>query len=195
MHTRLLGTAAAVAAAGALIIFGASACSSDSSTEGKNGQQASGGGAANSGTTTADPDAGAWNTQYDVPHVDAGPIPPFTDFSTIPDPWAKGDVAACKAFGDGSYPVSRACMCDAPTCLELMRQCDALEGCIEIRDCAWRTGCSNANDCYLLKQAGDPNGCVDVIDKWGNTGDAVAIANTVGACGQALPTPCPLPGK
>jgi hypothetical protein len=120
---------------------------------------------------------------YDKFGIDPPPddTPTFR-FDGVASPYE--DAAGCKAF-DNPFPEVHSCSCDS--CFDLQRQCDALEGCREISECGVAIGCSGANDCYLGPTAPDPKdptkkGCVAVIDKWGNTGTATAIANLLGAC-------------
>jgi hypothetical protein len=183
MRRRLLGTGRRlIAAIGAFAVLGAVACSSTTANDTKG----------SGGATGGEADAGEWNNQYDVTVHDGGSLPPPTDFSKIPDPWSADTEAACVAFAP-DYPASRACFCK--NCLELMHQCDALPGCIEVRACIWKSGCTDPNSCYLYKMSGDSTGCVDVIDKWGNSGVAVATSNNLGQCAKQAPTPCPQPAQ
>jgi len=134
----------------------------------------------------------------DIPHIDAGPIPEPFAYTTVPDPWPEETAAACKAYiapenTTEPYPDTRNCACDA--CLELMHQCDALESCREIRQCSLDKGCVDPNACYLAPQpsARDPEGkgCVDVIDKWGNTSLGTYLSRKLGNC--TLDATCPRP--
>jgi len=104
-----------------------------------------------------------------------GDVPEPFDYRTVVEPYAEGDVAACKAYKPFSEATTamadlaqtrRECLCDA--CIDLMRDCDALEGCTEIRMCGIEKNCNSADSCYLLPP---PLGgrCIAVIDKWGNS--------------------------
>lgn len=187
MRWRFLRTAGRAAAASSVIaLLGAAGCQTTSTKDGTPvvgwGSQAA---------TKAD--AGAACQKYDVKHVDFPTPPDPVRFDKLKDPWSANTADACKSFkpsAGSDYPVTRACVCDH--CIDLVHQCDALEGCIEILNCILKSGCKDSNSCYLLKKSGDPTGCVDVIDKWGNTGDAVAIANTIGqGCVQNTANGCP----
>jgi hypothetical protein len=134
---------------------------------------------------------------YDVPHIDAGPIPDPFAYETVEDPWPEETAAACKAFvpeeGPDPYQEYRACACD--TCIELMHQCDALQSCREIRQCGLDKGCADPNACYLAPRPGprDPEGkgCVEVIDKWGNIGLGTYLSRKLGECTAAASCPRP----
>jgi hypothetical protein len=63
-----------------------------------------------------------------------------------------------------------ACLCEK--CLELMQECDALAGCVEIRECVRTSGCTNEFSCYLIP--GAP--CQETIDKWGNASLATTVS-------------------
>lgn len=110
-------------------------------------------------------------------------IPPPFIYENVPAPYAEGDIAACKAFTEVDEGLTepqaarRECFCTE--CVDLMRQCDALPGCIEMRQCAWRTGCNGAYACYLLP--GAP--CRAVIDTWGNGSVSAALNTELGTCG------------
>ena len=93
------------------------------------------------------------------------------EYEDIESPWET--VEECKAFDDDA---SRACACD--NCADLTRQCDALQGCIEIRDCNRATGCAGANECYLFP--GAP--CVGVIDRWSNSSVSASVSLDLGDC-------------
>lgn len=118
----------------------------------------------------------------------ARPAGPTFNFADVPDPWPEDTEAACNAFDD-SFPEQRACLC--ANCRDILHQCDALEGCIEIRECANRIGCTDANDCYLFPST--PGGCIEPIDRWGNTGFAVALSNNIGQCAVNNGCPTQLP--
>jgi hypothetical protein len=109
-------------------------------------------------------------------------------FRDVPDPWPADTEAACNAF-DTSFPEQRACLCAG--CRDIVHQCDALKGCIEVRQCANRIGCTDSNSCYLTPTV--PGGCVEPIDRWGNTGFAVALSNRVGECVVANKCPTTAP--
>lgn len=121
-----------------------------------------------------------------------GAIEPPFDYRDVPEPYADGDVAACKAylpFGEGATTMPavaltrRECLCDNPDCIDLIRQCDALQGCTEMRLCGIETGCNDSNSCYLYPP---PLGgkCRAVYDRWGNssvsTGLNATMQNTCG---------------
>lgn len=120
-----------------------------------------------------------------VDDEDAG-IPTFI-YADVPEPYAADDVAACKAYSQAdeglteTVAAQRECYCDA--CVDLMRECDALPGCTEIRQCAWRTGCTTPTACYLLP--GAP--CRAVIDRWGNGSVSAAVQTELGGCGCSAP--------
>lgn len=119
-------------------------------------------------------DAPAGDDYSDIPA-------PFL-YSEVEAPYAKDDVDACKAFTSADEGLTetqaarRDCFCTQ--CTELMRQCDALEGCSEIRRCSWRTGCADSNACYLIGAQ-----CRTEIDKWGNGSVSTAIQTELGECG------------
>ncbi len=104
-------------------------------------------------------------------------------YEDVPEPYPEGDVNACKAFTEADEGLTeeqasrRECFCDA--CIDLMRQCDALPGCTEMRQCAWRTGCNGPYACYLLPTAP----CRTVIDKWGNGSVSAALNTELADCG------------
>jgi hypothetical protein len=188
MRWRFLRTVGRAAAASSVFaVLGAAGCQTSSTKDGT----PSLGWATQAATKGAD----AGCQKYDVKHVAGDPslTPKTVRFDQLKDPWTADTADACKALkpaaGSG-FPATRACGCDH--CLELMHQCDALQGCIEILDCILTANCTDPNSCYLSKKSGDPTGCVDVIDKWGNTGDAVAIANTIGTtCLRNTANNCP----
>ncbi len=95
---------------------------------------------------------------------------PMTHYSQIEKPYE--DAAGCLAWGEANDDVgdSRTCMCN--NCLETIQECDALQGCREIRECSTRTGCDSEYSCYLLPTAQ----CVDVIDRWGNASVSVTVS-------------------
>jgi len=99
---------------------------------------------------------------------------PAFEYEDIEAPWETVDE--CYAFGDDS---NRTCLCDA--CTELMRECDALEGCTEIRACSLATGCTGPNECYLLP--GAP--CTRVIDRWSNSSVSTAVSLDIMECTTA----------
>lgn len=111
-------------------------------------------------------------------YPEIGDIPEPFLYTDVPEPYPDGDVAACKAFTEADGDVDEAvatrrreCFCD--TCLTLMRQCDALQGCQEIRQCQWKSNCGSAEACYLFP--GAP--CKDVIDLWANTSVSTGISS------------------
>jgi hypothetical protein len=153
----------------------AAACSSDSGTD--------------------DPETSG-SGQFEVPHIDAGPIPEPFSYADVEDPWPEETAAACKAYTPPEnttepYPEYRACACD--TCLEWMHQCDAIQSCREIRECGLDKGCTTPNACYLapVPNARDPEGagCVEVIDKWGNTGLGTYLSRRLADCTTSCPRP------
>lgn len=90
------------------------------------------------------------------------------------------DSDACLVFQDeenGNTSDEVMCLCDG--CLELMQECDALPGCIEIRACILESGCTDANSCYLVPFVAP---CTDVIDKYGNSSVATAISTALMDC-------------
>lgn len=103
-------------------------------------------------------------------------------YADVPAPYADNDVAACQAFVEadegleGDHSARRDCFCEE--CFDLMRQCDALPGCSEMRRCAWESGCRTPQSCYLLP--GAP--CRDVIDRWGNGSVSAALNTELGMC-------------
>lgn len=139
----------------------------------------------------------AWNQTYDVPHIDAGPIPPFFRFDSIADPWPAVSVAACQAYVATSTPIpagaTRDCWCT--NCMDWIHQCDALQGCREEVACAAQIGCTDTNSCYLFppKTAQDPNGtgCQAVIDKWGTIALPTYIFKKLSDCGTSFSCPAP----
>jgi hypothetical protein len=180
MHRQYGRAGARVAVATFAAALLAAACSSDNTDTNKQPI----GPSKDAGTETD-----GWATGYNVTdYVDGGHLPPPFLFDKVADPYTVDSGQACEAFST-DYPTSRACLCT--NCYNLMHQCDALPGCIEIRACIWKSGCQDTNSCYLLKTSGDPTGCVDVIDKWGNTGDDVAIATSLLQCGQKATPACP----
>lgn len=143
-------------------------------------------------TTPAD-----WNQQYDVPHYDVGPIPPFFRFDSISDPWPSVSIATCQSYTTPETPPNsqptRDCWCT--NCMDWVHQCDALQGCREEVLCAAQTGCTDQNSCYLFPQptAKDPTGkaCVDVINRWGTIALPTYLFKKLADCGNAAA--CPLP--
>jgi hypothetical protein len=103
---------------------------------------------------------------------------PVTRYSEITKPYEDTDVAGCSAWmaapdADGGVPKpvkGRDCMCNK--CLAAIQECDALQGCREIRECSQASGCDSEISCYLFP--GAP--CVDVIDKWGNASVSVTVS-------------------
>lgn len=119
-----------------------------------------------------------------------GDVPEPFDYRTIPEPWAEGDVAACKAYlafdeatttAAAAALTRRECLCDAgDACLEMLRQCDALEGCTQIRMCGIEKNCNSPNTCYLFPAAP----CVTTIDRWGNGSVSAGLSTNMQAdCG------------
>jgi len=91
-------------------------------------------------------------------------------------------AALCKANAKERMSVSPQpqidCLCDK--CLDLMAECDTLEGCVEIRDCSDRTGCV-AQACYFNTPE-----CMVIIDKWGTTGLATTLVQQLSDCSIAM---------
>lgn len=118
----------------------------------------------------------------DAHHTEGDAEIPTFIYADVPEPYADDDVAACKAFSEADEGLSEAkaaqreCFCDK--CFDLMRQCDALPGCSEIRRCAWQSGCKTPIACYLLP--GAP--CREVIDRWGNGSVSAALQTELGEC-------------
>lgn len=171
-------------AVAALSTVAAAACSGDggSSTAGDNGgSNGSGSGGDSDGGASGSGNAGTGG----LPIVSDGgsiykalgvedPMPDEFHFSDVEAPY--DDVAGCKAF-DSAFPDVHSCSCD--NCYDVQRQCDALQSCREIAECGIDIGCTDAYSCYLA--ASDPQ-CVPIIDKWGNTGVAVALSLQLGTC-------------
>ncbi|HEX4337407.1 MAG TPA: hypothetical protein VH062_15935 [Polyangiaceae bacterium] len=161
------------------------ACSSDASPTANangSGDEADGGGGDIYKTVgVAPPAASADGTATPVPYR----------YDQVKSPYDDGDAAACKAFSSDDLPAGfktdeRSCLCDS--CFMIQRECDALIGCQQIMNCILSIGCTDSNSCYLAPQktALDPDakGCVDVIDKWGNSGVSTALSNQIGDCGK-----------
>jgi hypothetical protein len=140
------------------------ACESDS--EDPTGASGSGGGPAGGNSGSSD--------IYEKLGIDRPPedTPDFT-YADLPAPYE--DVDGCKAFSDRD-PDIRSCACDS--CFELMRQCDALEGCREMFQCMIEQECVDVNDCYFGGK------CTEIIDRWGNTGASTAISRRLGTCSR-----------
>lgn len=145
----------------------------------------------------ATPTPAAWNTQYDVPHYDVGPMPTYFRYDSVTDPWPAQTIDACKAFTTPETPPNsqptRDCMCT--NCMDWVHQCDSLQGCREVVQCAARVGCTDSFSCYLFPavSAKDPTGkgCQAEIDKWGNSGLSTFLAIKMQDCSKAAN--CPLP--
>ena len=123
------------------------------------------------------------------------PMPTYFRFDQVPDPWSAVTIDVCKTYTTPETPPNsqptRDCLCT--NCLDLVHQCDSLQGCREIVQCASQVGCNSIITCYLLPQptAKDPSGkaCQAVIDKWGNSGFAAYLANRIQECSTAASCP------
>jgi hypothetical protein len=115
----------------------------------------------------------------DSSKAEDGDIPEPRHFSELKQPF--NDAAGCtstmaKKHQDTSGVTS--CRCNA--CLDSMEECEAVPGCIEIMTCSNQTGCLDEFSCYLLPGAK----CAPVIDQWGNSSLATAIALDIMACSK-----------
>jgi len=134
------------------------------------------------GGTEPQGDAGVPGNVFEKLGVEKPDLSNEFQFNSIPEPYPEGDVDACKAFG-ADNPITkdvRDCSCEK--CADLQRQCDALEGCLEVSTCAIEIGCNDAYTCYLIPSDAK---CVPIIDKWGNTGLHTATSNRLGECTAA----------
>ncbi len=192
MSRRPLETATKlVVIATAAALFGVTACSKDITDNKK--------------PTTGASDGGS-SEQYTVQDYDAGPVPASFAYDTVAEPWGIAEdagvpalTAACKAFdipdAGGLHTAApanvRDCECD--NCLQLVHQCDALQGCREMRQCTQDVGCSDPYTCYLTPTTtpAHPAGCTPIFDKWGNTGLSTYLVNSLNTCatGANCPTP------
>ena len=94
-----------------------------------------------------------------IPVEDAGP-PPTTEQC----------IAEAAKLGSMSPKATIECLCDK--CLVQMTDCDADQGCVDIRACSDRTGC-RGTACYLATPE-----CAKIIDDTGGpTGLSTALAS------------------
>jgi hypothetical protein len=126
------------------------------------------------------------------------PLPAPFLFNTVTAPYP--DVAGCMAYDAQGHQAAHYCMCQH--CFSLQQQCDALPGCKAIQKCGADTnctgntsscslvdsiypalGCNEATTCYFLPSLNLGQGCVTVIDTWGNASVSSGIADALGACG------------
>jgi hypothetical protein len=98
------------------------------------------------------------------------------DFSELEKPYE--NAAECVQHLDDIGDINDGISCMCESCLEVMQECDALEGCVEIRRCGYETGCRGAFECYLVP----PSPCAEVIDRWGNATIAAERSLAVSDC-------------
>ena len=100
----------------------------------------------------------------------------FLDFSEFELPYETAEECIAHADATDNFFDATECACD--NCLDIMQECDVLQGCVAIRNCGFETGCRGAFECYLLPDAP----CVEVINNFGNASAGAAISLALGEC-------------
>lgn len=100
--------------------------------------------------------------------VDAGPVEPTPELC----------IQQAKDLDSQSPQETIECLCNK--CLQQMVDCNADEGCVEIRACSDRTGC-RGTACYF----GTPE-CMAIIDMYGVQGISTTLATQLNDCNDAM---------